>query len=124
MKQKRFIRSAGHLPVRDLQQTLDYYRETLGFYDEWTEGKTDGGIRRDQLLMLFGVDPAHVEKINSDSARLNLLWFVDNVAEVYAEFQDRGIKIDKPLTAYSYGLLEFSFIDINGYYVRVAERIE
>ena len=123
MKTKRFIRSAGHLPVKDLQQTLDYYRDVLGFYEEWTEGKTDGGIRRDEMRMLFSIDPAHVEKINSDSARLNLLWFVENIDEVYAEFKEKTIIIDKPVTTYSYGLREFAFIDINGYYIRVAEGI-
>jgi catechol 2,3-dioxygenase-like lactoylglutathione lyase family enzyme len=124
MKIKAFIRSTAHLPVKDLQQTLDYYHDKLGFYEEWTEGQTDGGIRRDNMLMLFGLDPAHVEKINSDAARLNLLWFVDNIQEVCAEFQDRGIKIEKPITDYCYGLREFAFIDINGYYIRIAERID
>ncbi len=34
MKIKKFIRSNPHLPVRNLRETLDYYRNTLGFYDE------------------------------------------------------------------------------------------
>jgi hypothetical protein len=111
------------LPVINLKQTLDYYRDTLGFYDEWTEGKTDGGIRRDDMRMLFGEDAVHVRQINNDTARLNLLWFVDNINEVHAEYQERGIKIESPLTAYPYGLREFAFIDINGYYIRVAEGV-
>ena len=121
MKPKKFIRSNPHLPVINLQQTLDYYRDTLGFYDEWTEGKIDGGIRRDDMRMLFGEDPAHVEKINSDTSRLNLMWFVDNIDEIYKEYQERGIKIVSPLTTYAYHLREFAFIDINGYYIRLAE---
>jgi len=28
-----------------------------------------------------------------------------------------------PLTTHSYGLREFAFIDINGYYIRVAEGV-
>ncbi len=121
MKPKKFIRSNPHLPVINLQQTLDYYRDTLGFYDEWTEGKIDGGIRRDEMRMLFGEDPEYVAKINSDTSRLNLMWFVDNIEDVYREYQERGIEIISPITTYSYGLREFAFIDINGYYVRVAE---
>ena len=121
MKTTRFIRSNPHLPVINLRQTLDYYRDTLGFYDEWTEGKIDGGIRRDDMRMLFGEDPAHVEKINSDTSRLNLMWFVDNIDEIYKEYQERGIKIVSPLTTYAYHLREFAFIDINGYYIRLAE---
>jgi len=124
MKTKKFIRSNPHLPVINLRQTLDYYRDILGFYEEWTEGKIDGGIRRDEMRMLFGEDPSHVQKINTDTSRLNLMWFVDNIEEVYKEYQERGIEIVSPITAYSYGLREFAFIDINGYYIRVAERME
>jgi uncharacterized glyoxalase superfamily protein PhnB len=124
MKTKKFIRSNPHLPVINLRQTLDYYRDTLGFYDEWTEGKIDGGIRRDEMRMLFGEDPDHVKQINNNTSRLNLMWFVDNIEEVYQEYQERGIEIVSPLTTYSYGLREFAFIDINGYYIRVAEGVE
>lgn len=123
MKPKRFIRSGAHLPVMDLKQTLDYYRDVLGFYEEWTEGKTDGGIRRDEMRMLFGEDPVHTRQINTASSRLNLLWFVDNIDEVYAEYQEKGVEIANPLTTYPYGLREFAFIEINGYYVRVAEGV-
>jgi uncharacterized glyoxalase superfamily protein PhnB len=124
MKTKKFTRSNPHLPVIDLRQTLDYYRDTLGFYDEWTEGKIDGGIRRDDMRMIFGEDPEHTRQINSNTSRLNLMWFVDNIDEVYEEYQERGIEIVNPLTTYSYGLREFAFIDINGYYIRVAEGTE
>jgi len=124
MKTKKFIRSGAHLPVINLKQTLDYYRDTLGFYEEWTEGISDGGIRRDDMRMLFGEDPEYTQKINSGQARLNLLWFVDNIDKVYTEYQSRGIIIASPLTTYSYGLREFAFIDINGYYIRVAESVD
>ena len=123
MKAKWFIKSAAHLPVINLRQTLDYYRDTLGFYEEWTEGKTDGGIRRDDMRLLFGEDPAYTQIINSDRSRFNLLWFVNNIEEVLAEYQAKGIEIVTPLTTYSYGLREFAFIDINGYYIRVAEGV-
>ncbi|MGZ3811205.1 MAG: VOC family protein [Mucilaginibacter sp.] len=124
MKTSRFITCTTHLPVINLRQTLDYYRDTLGFYDEWTEGRLDGGIHRDGLLMLFAQNPSHAKTINTSDARLNLLWFVDNIDEVNAEFKRKNIEIASPLTNYSYGLREFAFIDINGYYIRVAQRID
>lgn len=123
MKVKKFTRCGVHLPVISLKQTLAYYRDALGFYDDWTEGATDGGIRRDDMRLLFGEDAAYVQQINNDTARLNLLWFVDNIDEVYAEYQEKSIPVESPLKDYSYGLREFAFIDINGYYIRVAEGI-
>jgi uncharacterized glyoxalase superfamily protein PhnB len=123
MKTKKFIRSGPHLPVKDLKLTLNYYREALGFYDEWTAGDKDGGIRRDDMRLLFGEDAEFTAAINNTTHRLPLMWFVTDIDEVYAELQGRKIEIADSLKTHSYGLRKFAFIDINGYYIRVAEGI-
>jgi len=129
MKVKKFIRSNPHLPVRDLRQTLDYYRDTLGFDNEWTwmnkDGDIkDGGIRRNDMRLLFCEDPEFSKAVNDEKHRLALMWFVDNIDEVFTEFQKRNIEIVDTLKTHPYGLKEFAFIDINGYYIRVAEETE
>jgi uncharacterized glyoxalase superfamily protein PhnB len=130
MKLRKFIRGNPHLPVKNLRETLSYYRDTLGFYNEWTwTGKngreTDGGIRRDDMRLLFGEDPDFINVINSyPKNRLALMWFVNNIDEIFLEFRDRGIEFADTLRTHPYGLREFAFIDINGYYVRVAEALE
>jgi uncharacterized glyoxalase superfamily protein PhnB len=121
VKPKKFIRSVPHLPVRNLQETLNYYRDILGFHDEWTFDEKDGGIQRDDMRMLFGENADHVNSVNNPSQRLPLVWFVENIESIYKEFQDRKIKIESPLTEHPYGMKEFAFIDINGYYIRVSE---
>jgi len=126
-KEKRFIRNNPHRPVQNLQQTLNYYHDVLGFSDEWTwqnkDGNiTDGGIRRDDLRLIFGEDPEIVAVINGyEKSRLPLLWFVDNIDEIYKEFLERKVEITDSLKEHPYGLREFAIIDINGYYIRVAE---
>lgn len=70
MKSKKFIRSNPQLPVRNLRETLDYYRNTLGFHDEWiwtnNNGKeTDGRIRRDDMRLLFAEDPYFADFISN-----------------------------------------------------------
>ena len=52
------------------------------------------------------------------------MWFVDNIDEVYSELKGKDVEIADALRTHPYGLREFAFIDINGYYVRVAEGIE
>lgn len=127
MKPKKFIRTNPHLPVRNLRQTLDYYRDNLGFYEEWTwandEGKIiDGGIRRDDMRLLFAEDPEFVNVINSyKNSRLPLMWFVHNIDDIFSEFQNRKIEFADTLKTHAYGVKEFAFVDINGYYIRVAE---
>jgi uncharacterized glyoxalase superfamily protein PhnB len=124
MKAKKFIRSGPHLPVKNLAQTLAYYKDKLGFYDEWTFGDKDGGIQRDEMRLLFAEDADFTNHINNQQHRLPLMWFVNNIDEVYTELKERGIEMADELKTHSYGLREFAFIDINGYYIRVAEGVE
>ncbi len=121
MTAKKFIRNSPHLPVKNLRVTLDFYRDKLGFYDEWTWGDKDGGIRRDDMRILFGQDPDFTGAVNNKRNRLPLMWFVDNIEEVFSEFKERDIEIVSTLKEHPYGLTEFAFIDINGYYIRIAE---
>lgn len=122
MKEKKFIRSGAHLPVKNLNDTLNYYKNILGFYDEWTFGDKDGGIRRDDMRLLFAEDESFNAAINNNRHRLPLLWFVENIDVVYAELKEK-VEIASELKLHPYGLKEFAFIDINGYYIRVAEGI-
>src|SRR5579864_451704 len=121
MTAKKFIRCTPHLAVKNLKQTIDYYRDTLGFTDEWTFGNKDGGVCRDEMRMLFGEDPGFTYDINNNNHHLALMWFVNNIEDVYDEFQKKGIPIADHLKIHLYGLREFAFTDINGYYIRIAE---
>jgi uncharacterized glyoxalase superfamily protein PhnB len=121
MKTKMFIRNTPHLPVKNLKTTLDYYRDKLGFTEEWTFGEKDGGIRRDNMRLLFAESMSFTNDINNRQHRLALMWFVDNIDDMYAEFKERQIELAADLKVHDYGLREFAFTDINGYYIRVAE---
>ncbi|MFI5153995.1 MAG: VOC family protein [Chitinophagales bacterium] len=124
MKETKFIRNNPHLPVKDLKLTLAYYRDVLRFYEEWTFGEKDGGIRSDDMRLLFAEDPEFISQINNDHHRLPLMWFVDNIEELFIEFKEKNIKIADDLRTHPYGLKEFAFIDINGYYIRITEGTE
>ena len=52
------------------------------------------------------------------------MWFVENIDEIFPEFQTKGIEFADTLRTQPYGLREFAFVDINGYYIRVAEGAE
>lgn len=120
METKKFIRNTPHLPVKNLEQTFEFYK-SIGFNEEWTFGDKDGGIKRDDMRLLFAEDENFVGDVNNQKHRLPLLWFVENIDEVYDEFQEKHIEIADALKKHPYGLREFAFVDINGYYVRVTE---
>lgn len=121
MKPKKFYRANAHLPVKNLRATLDYYRDTLGFSEEWIFGEIDGGISRDDMRLLFAEDAGFTNNINNERHRLPVMWFVDNIEAIYKEFKERNIPLADDLKIHAYRLKEFAFIDINGYYIRIAE---
>src|SRR5690606_14557105 len=108
---------------------MGHYREVMGYNDEWTWANesgdpTDGGIRRDDLRLLFGDDPAFVAVITSyPKSRLPLLLFVEIIEAIYMEYTDKGVPIADPLRVHPYGPKEFAFVEGNGYYVMVAEEV-
>lgn len=124
MKDKRFIRCGSHFPVKNIRATIEYYRDTLGFHDEWIWKDKDGGIRRDDMRLLFSEDPDYVNNINTGKNRFVLIWFVDNIDAIFKEFQAKNIPIESPLQLHPYDMWEFAFVDINGYYIRVSEAAE
>lgn len=123
MKPKKFHRVNPFIPVKNIQETLDFYRDTLGFYDEWKWGDTDGGIRRDDMRVIFCGDPEYVAAINNDIYSFILIWFVDNVDDIYNEYKEKGINIMQDIENKPWGIREFTIRDINGYSIRVSEGI-
>ncbi|HYF29809.1 MAG TPA: VOC family protein [Chitinophagaceae bacterium] len=124
MKPKKFYHSVPFMPVRNLQETLDYYREKLGFYGEWLWGNEDAGIRRDNMHLLFNYAPDYTAIINTPARHFEIMWFVDNVQEIYDEYGSNGVTIASQLAEKPWGVREFTVQDINGYYLRIAEGIQ
>ncbi|HWB27859.1 MAG TPA: VOC family protein [Chitinophagaceae bacterium] len=123
MKPKKFHRCGPFLPVKNLRETLDFYREKFGFYEEWTWGKLDGGIRRDDMRLVFCEDSEYIAQLNNETYHFTLLWFVDNVDEIYIEFKSNKIAIARDIVNEPYGIREFGVFDNNGYFIRVSEGI-
>ena len=123
MKQKKFKNLNAFIPVCNLSETLAYYRDSLGFCDEWTMG-TDGGIRRDDMQVIFCQEPHYAKVINNGVYRFVLFWFVANVDAIYREFkEERKLVIVDELENKPWGIREFSINDNNGYLIRISEEV-
>ena len=123
MSVKKFSHVVPFIPVRDLFETIDYYRRKLGFYNEWFWEDTDAGISRDDLSLLFNYNPAFVDLINTEEQRFELMWFVESIDDIYMEFKNNYVQIVRELNDEAWGQREFAFIDINGYYIRVSQQL-
>jgi uncharacterized glyoxalase superfamily protein PhnB len=114
-----FSHSVPFLPVHDLKETIKYYRDNLGFSNEWFWEDTDAGIRRNDMGLLFMQDSDFVSRINSGGRHLEICWFVSNVEEVYEEYKKKDIKIVSPLESKPWDVKEFTIEEINGYWIRI-----
>lgn len=109
------------LACRDIEATIAFYAEKLGFMREWTWGEppTDGGIRRDevQLFLMANADLA------ARAAGSEVMLFVSGVDALYAEHRARGAPISAELRDQPWGLREYRVTDPQGYVLRFAEGI-
>lgn len=124
MKPKKFYHSVPFMPVHNLQETIAWYREKLGFYGEWIWGNEDAGIRRDNMHLLFNYAPEHAAIVNTADYHFEIMFFVDNVQEIYDEYKNNEVTIASELEDKPWGVREFTIRDINGYHLRIAEGIQ
>lgn len=119
MPEKKFWKISPHIPVPDVIATVNWYKEKLGFSEEWYWGDpvTDGGCRRDELRVLFGKSMAPFDA----PGEISFILFVTNLDAVYEEVQANGLAVFLPLKVHDYGGREFSIRDCNGYLLRFAE---
>jgi catechol 2,3-dioxygenase-like lactoylglutathione lyase family enzyme len=121
--QKFFYNTIPFLPVRDIRETIRYYKTHLGFKEEWFWGEppTDAGCHRDELSLLFKEDPLLSERIQG----FELVMFVDDVDGIYKEFKTNpDIEIAAPIKDEPWGIREFTIRDINGYLLRISCSLE
>ena len=111
------------LPVADLKEAVAFYKEKLGFSDEWFAGDEDAGISRGNIRIIFNYNPEFAQRINSKNPAFEIMWFVAGVDEVYEEYRAKNVAIWKHIRTEPWGIREFGFEDNNGYSIRVAQGI-
>jgi|SRR4051812_35840586 hypothetical protein len=122
MKEKKFLKVTPPIPVKDVLETVEWYKQHLDFSEEWyyADPVSDGGCRRNDLRLLFGKASTPLKT----PGEMSLIFFTSNVEEIYEEIQQKKLKIVRPLKQYDYGIKEFSIRDINGYIIRFAENVD
>jgi predicted enzyme related to lactoylglutathione lyase len=107
------------LLVADLERTVEYFRDRLGFDCEvYGDPPNFASARRDEASLLFALcdEP---ERIVPNWRIVHNMWNayirVDDVESVYAEVQARGAPIDYSLYDAPHGFREFGVQDPDGH---------
>lgn len=127
MTTARLTSSAPVLLVRDVVAAANHYRDVLGFtYERFWGSPPDFVIlRRDGLHLMLSLAPAGVPIV--PNWKVNGIWnvyfWVTEVDTLFAEFKQRGAKIDYGLEDKPYQVREFGIQDLDGYDIAFGQPI-
>jgi uncharacterized glyoxalase superfamily protein PhnB len=116
----RVTGSAAVLLVRDVEKSLGYYRDALGFTPivVTPDPPTFALLRRGEgaVILTRADDPTVIVPYwTVQSKTSNVYFWVDDAESLYEEYQGRGAKIDWTLYDTPWGTREFGVQDIDGY---------
>jgi catechol 2,3-dioxygenase-like lactoylglutathione lyase family enzyme len=116
------------LLVADIERSATYYRDRLGFTCELHGDPPDFIVAtRDDVIVLMA-HCANPERIVPNWRIVDNVWNlfirVDDVDAIYAEFRERGARIDYTLYDSPAGFREFGVQDPDGHDIAIAQPIE
>jgi predicted enzyme related to lactoylglutathione lyase len=107
------------LLVSDLQRSVAYYRDRLGFHCEvYGDPPNFATAARDEAVILLALTD-QPERIAPNWKIVDMTWNVyirvDDADAIYAEVQERGAGIDYTIYDAPHGFREFGVQDPDGY---------
>jgi uncharacterized glyoxalase superfamily protein PhnB len=109
------------LAVRNMKQTIQFYRDSLGFKMGMTFPNSDNpeyaDLSKDGMVIMF--IPAENIGIGRETklgVGVNIYMQIDgDIDEYYNEFKNKGVKIVVDIKNEPYGIRDFTVEDIDGY---------
>ena len=110
------------LVVRDIQKSVAYYRDALGFTVDFTYGKpaSYAGVYRGSVLLHLQAE-SQADRPPGGSA---VYLYVEDADRIHGELRERGARIEKEPQDYSYGLRDFDVRDLDGNRLVIASPTE
>jgi len=109
------------LAVRDMKNTIDFYKNSLGFRIGMLFPDADNpeyaDLSKDGMVLMF-IPAANLGIVNDEKlgAGVNLYMEIDgDIDEYYAELKEKGVEIAVDIKDEPFGIRDFTVKDINGY---------
>ncbi len=103
------VSAATVFSVSDIEKSLAYYRDALGFAVTFEYGEPTyyACLCRDEVAL-------HLRAVERPPGQAAVCIFVDDVDALHAELVTRGAKVVKPPQDYAYGMRDFDVLDLDG----------
>jgi len=109
------------LAVRNMKQTIQFYRDSLGFKMGMTFPDADNPeyadlSKDDMVLMFIPAENIGIGRGEKLGVGVNIYMQIDgNIDKYYNELKDKGVKIVVDIKDEPYGIRDFTVEDIDGY---------
>ncbi|MEQ8906451.1 VOC family protein [Ekhidna sp.] len=123
MPESKIIGTRYVLAVQDLNKSLSYYENQLGFKLLW---KVDGWvcIRRESFEIMLGECPADVSAFDTNNHSYFAYIDVEAINLIFEELKQKKIEIISNLADKPWGQREFGIRTIDGHRIMFGEEIE
>lgn len=110
------------LQVRDLEASLSFYCDILGFTQTFIYGEPSyyAGVSRDESCLHLN----QIEENKDRQGKGSVYFFCDEVDGYYEAISSAGAEITSPLGTYPYGMRDFQIKDPDGNLLCFGQTIE
>jgi catechol 2,3-dioxygenase-like lactoylglutathione lyase family enzyme len=110
-----YVGSAPWIACTDLRDTVDYYRNVLGFRGDWHwfwgEPPDHAGVSRESVRILLFESPEKSTRYRDTE----IVVYVRNVRQAFVEHRDAGARIVREPGERPWGTVDYTVEDPNGY---------
>ncbi len=109
------------LAVRDMKQTIQFYRDSLGFKIGMTFPNADNpeyaDLSKDGMVLMFiPAENIGIGREEKFGVGVNIYMQIDgDIDKYYNELKDKGVKIVVDIKDEPYGIRDFTVEDVDGY---------
>jgi catechol 2,3-dioxygenase-like lactoylglutathione lyase family enzyme len=116
----QFIGIGPVIPVPDVEAAVAYYCDQLGFDRDFVIGEPPdhGSVTRGRVGIQFTLPEKPFQP------HIYPGWFylfVDDIDNIAASYEQRGLEFTQPLGTRDHGMREFEIKDLNGYCLRFGQ---
>jgi uncharacterized glyoxalase superfamily protein PhnB/GNAT superfamily N-acetyltransferase len=110
------ISSTAIFASSDIEATISYYKNVLGFESSWTWGEPPnfGGASMGGVSLMFCLQPDLAKNVRGHQHWIK----VDDADELFQKHKENGAKVVQELENKPWGVREYVVEDLNGYYLR------
>jgi catechol 2,3-dioxygenase-like lactoylglutathione lyase family enzyme len=120
---KLISHSATILPCANLEESISFYREKLGFRLTFTwEDPVSYAVLKlgDSIsIHLVSKDPNHI----TCTLHTSVCIFSHDIDALYLEYKNRDVPISNPLALQEYGMKEFDITDPDGHILAFGQEV-